>query len=254
MTYVSLDFYTYTALYVFIGDYVSLMSEIIFTFLILQLFRLLPFLHLWVFEPFPLLTLQERNISLADTVTSLLRETSSLSQKGIYCNCVASVYFGSIYIWSTCSSVVCNYFHSATNTLLSNNCQKNSTQLTSFNESTWKTRGSQLKLKLLGQPCMQSNFAIQKNINFQTHTARKAKCLPLKRPKYQVPLPEHRWASLWTWLDEFGVTRKASEQKQKSTPVSNFSRMSPSKEQSSCISSALWDPGPLLPSSLVSMG
>lgn len=46
MNYVSLDFYTNTALYVFTGDHVSLMSEIIFTFLILQLFRLLPFLHL----------------------------------------------------------------------------------------------------------------------------------------------------------------------------------------------------------------
>lgn len=60
----------------------------------------------------------------------------------------------------------------------------------------------------------------------------------------QVPLPENRWVSLWTWLDESGMTIKASEQKQKSTPVSNFLQMSPSKEQSSCISSAPWDPGP----------
>lgn len=62
----------------------------------------------------------------------------------------------------------------------------------------------------------------------------------------QVPPPEHKWVSLWTWLDESGTTIKASEQKQKSTPVSNFLQMSPSKEQSSCISSALWDPGPII--------
>lgn len=62
----------------------------------------------------------------------------------------------------------------------------------------------------------------------------------------QVPPPEHKWVSLWTWLDESGMTIKAGEQKQKSTPVSNFLQMSPSKEQSSCIFSALWDPGPII--------